>query len=231
MIPNNLEAVHGKNAVVIVAGANAVGKGTIVKELIAEPKLNCRMAVRHTTRQMGDGEQDGVNYHFVRDSGPLNREEVFKNLIGQEFFLEWAKYLPGYYGTSKSAVINILNQGSNSILDVDVNAGLAAIDFFKQKKVPHVDFYVIPVARQSLDNLSGRGEYLDKIRLRLKKRNRGFDLDETEINDRLYYASKWLENLGDYNNVVENLDDQLESAVGQILGVMVTHGLLTKTQL
>lgn len=48
-----------------IMGKSASGKDTIYKQLIQDKVLNLRTVVSYTTRPMREGEQDGVEYHFV----------------------------------------------------------------------------------------------------------------------------------------------------------------------
>lgn len=48
-----------------IMGKSASGKDTIFKRLIQNETLNLKTVVSYTTRPMREGEQDGVEYHFV----------------------------------------------------------------------------------------------------------------------------------------------------------------------
>jgi guanylate kinase len=48
-------------------GKSASGKDTIFKHLIQDETLNLKTVVSYTTRPMREGEQDGVEYHFVTE--------------------------------------------------------------------------------------------------------------------------------------------------------------------
>ena len=48
-----------------IMGKSASGKDTIFKQLIQDETLNLKTVVSYTTRPMREGEQDGVEYHFV----------------------------------------------------------------------------------------------------------------------------------------------------------------------
>ena len=48
-----------------IMGKSASGKDTIFKHLIQDETLNLKTVVSYTTRPMREGEQDGVEYHFV----------------------------------------------------------------------------------------------------------------------------------------------------------------------
>ena len=48
-----------------IMGKSASGKDTIFKHLIQDAELGLKTVVSYTTRPMREGEQDGVEYHFV----------------------------------------------------------------------------------------------------------------------------------------------------------------------
>ena len=48
-----------------IMGKSASGKDTIFKHLIQDETLGLKTVVSYTTRPMREGEQDGVEYHFV----------------------------------------------------------------------------------------------------------------------------------------------------------------------
>ena len=48
-----------------IMGKSASGKDTIFKHLIQDETLGVKTVVSYTTRPMREGEQDGVEYHFV----------------------------------------------------------------------------------------------------------------------------------------------------------------------
>ena len=70
-------------------------------------------SVSHTTRQIREGEKDGVNYHFV------TREEFIK-LREQNTFIESAEYSGNLYGTSYTAIEDPKKVGKICLLDIDL---------------------------------------------------------------------------------------------------------------
>lgn len=50
-----------------IMGKSASGKDTIFKRLIKDDALGLKTVVSYTTRPMREGEQDGVEYHFVTE--------------------------------------------------------------------------------------------------------------------------------------------------------------------
>lgn len=54
--------------IVCIMGKSSTGKDTVYKKLLKNENLGLRMIVPYTTRPIRKGEQDGVEYHFVKES-------------------------------------------------------------------------------------------------------------------------------------------------------------------
>lgn len=103
---------------VIFCAPSGAGKTTIVKHLIKTlPKL--KFSISATTRLPRVGiEENGKDYYF------LTKEE-FDQKVSNNELLEWQEVYSGiYYGTLRSEVERIWNQGNHVIFDVDVLGGL-----------------------------------------------------------------------------------------------------------
>ena len=70
------------------------------------------MSVSHTTRVQRAGEEDGKDYFFVS-------QPEFISMVSDGVFLEYAEVYGNFYGTSRVAVENMLDQGMNVLLDID----------------------------------------------------------------------------------------------------------------
>ena len=70
-------------------------------------------SVSHTTRGPREGEEDGVHYNFT------TVKEIEAAIANNEF-IEHANVHGNYYGTSKSAVAKVGENGKICILDIDV---------------------------------------------------------------------------------------------------------------
>jgi len=95
----------------IVSSPSGAGKSTISRMLLeAEPELE--LSVSATTRPPRAGEVDGEDYHFVT----LSR---FKDMVGDNEFLEWAHVFDHRYGTPRAPVERALAEGRDVLFDVD----------------------------------------------------------------------------------------------------------------
>ena len=78
-------------SVTVVAGPSGVGKGTLIRRVLASD-TDLWLSVSATTRAPRPGEVDGVDYVFLS-------AEDFDNLREAGGFLEWAEFAGNCYGT------------------------------------------------------------------------------------------------------------------------------------
>jgi guanylate kinase len=131
---------------VVLTGPSGVGKGTLVKALMARhPQLSLSVSV--TTRLPRPGEIDGKDYHFVTP-------EEFHALIEQDRLLEWAIYAGNSYGTLRQDVVSQVEQGKIVILEIEVIGAQAIKQTFPQVQ----RLFILPPSAQELElRLRGRG--------------------------------------------------------------------------
>ena len=95
-----------KGILVVVSGFSGAGKGTVMKSLL-ENYDNYALSVSVTTRRPRQGEEDGREYFF-------RTKEEFENLIKEDALIEYAQYVGNYYGTPRSYVEKMLEEGRMS---------------------------------------------------------------------------------------------------------------------
>ena len=97
----------------VIAGPTAVGKGTVVRHLLAEhPEF--KLSVSATTRSPRPGEIDGVDYFFWT-------QERFDEAIANKELLEYATvHGLNRYGTPRRPVEEALARGENVVLEIDI---------------------------------------------------------------------------------------------------------------
>ena len=99
-------------ALVVISGPSGCGKSSLVNEILKDEK-NVYFSISTTTREIRDGEKEGVNYFYVS-------KDEFENGIKEGEFLEWAEVHGNYYGTSLKPVKKALSEGKLVIFDIDV---------------------------------------------------------------------------------------------------------------
>ena len=119
--------------VFIVSAPSGTGKTSLVNALIKELD-NIVVSVSYTTRSMRNLESNGQDYYFVDD-------QVFKQMIEQDAFLEYANVFGNWYGTAQSALNDALARGNDVVLEIDTQ-GAALI---RNKLTANVvSIYILP---------------------------------------------------------------------------------------
>jgi guanylate kinase len=97
----------------VIAGPTAVGKGTVVRWVLAEDP-SIKVSVSATTRDPRPGEIDGEHYYFVSD-------QEFDRMIAAGELLEYAVVHQKHrYGTPRKPVEEALAANKQIILEIDV---------------------------------------------------------------------------------------------------------------
>ena len=96
---------------IIISAPSGAGKTSLARALIANSD-DTKMSISHTTRSQRAGEEDGKDYFFVS-------QPEFLSMVGEQVFLEYAEVYGNFYGTSRLAVEQMLEQGINVLLDID----------------------------------------------------------------------------------------------------------------
>jgi guanylate kinase len=146
---------------IIFSAPSGSGKTTIVKYILQKfPSI--QFSISATTRQIRPGETNGKDYHFIS-------VEEFKSKIENDEFIEYEEVYPGlFYGTLKSEVQKIWNDGGIVIYDMDVVGG---VNLKKQFGQESLSFFVkVPTIEELEERLRSRGtESEEKIQMRISK--------------------------------------------------------------
>ena len=136
----------------VISAPSGAGKSSLVKALI-EKTESIGVSVSHTTRAKREGEQDGVDYHFIE-------KDAFISMVEQGAFLEHAQVFDNYYGTAVANIEEKLKQGEDVILEIDWQ-GAAQV----RKLIPYsVNIFILPPSLAALEErLRGRGQDSDEI--------------------------------------------------------------------
>lgn len=182
--------MNGK--VIIVSAPSGAGKTSIVKHVLNFlPEL--RFSTSATTRTMRKGEVNGKDYHFLS-------VDDFKKGIRRNDFLEWEEvYANQFYGTLKSEIQRIWDEGKTVIFDVDVKGGLNIKKYFGDNALA---IFVEPPTVQELEN---------------RLRNRGTETEES-LRKRVEKAEYELSFAPQFDKIIlnDNLDDAREEMLQTI---------------
>lgn len=150
-----------KGKLIIFSAPSGAGKTTIVKHLL-QKGFKLEFSISATSRKARHTETHGKDYYF------LSAEEFLAKVKNDEF-LEWEEVYKGTsYGTLKSEVERIREQGNNVIFDVDVVGGLNIKKYYGDEALA---VFVQPPSVEELRNrLVGRStDSEDKIAMRVAK--------------------------------------------------------------
>ena len=152
-----------KGNCLIFSAPSGSGKSTIVQWLTKEhPELNLEFSISATSRPPRGTEQHGVEYFFLTP-------EEFKAKIEANEFLEYEEvYTDRYYGTLKSQVEDMLENGKNVIFDIDIKGGINVKKFFGDRAL---SLFIQPPSVEELrKRLVGRAtDSAEQIEERLAK--------------------------------------------------------------
>ena len=126
---------------IIFSAPSGAGKTTIVKYLLASG-LPIEFSISACSRQPRHGEVNGKDYHFLSIA-------EFKEKIKKDEFIEWEEVYDGnFYGTLKSEIERIWQDGNHVLFDIDVKGGINL-----KKKYPGITkaIFVMPPSVEELE--------------------------------------------------------------------------------
>jgi len=181
---------------VVISGPSGAGKTSVCRVLKGDPQVE--FSVSATTRQMREGEQDGVDYHFLT-------RQAFEERLAADQFLEHAEYNGNLYGTPRWPMDDALARGKTFLLEIEVEGTRQ----LRRRGVAGLYLFIQPPS-------------IGELRRRLERR--GTNAAE-EITQRVAIAEQEMtaarEQLGGgplYDHFVENAD--LEATIGHVKGLL-----------
>lgn len=187
------DKIQREGVLFVVSAPSGAGKTSLCRELI-DSFADLRQSVSFTTRQMRNGEQDGVDYHFVAP-------EVFQQMIDAQQLAEWAQVHGNMYGSSRTVLEEASQQGLDLLLDIDCQ-GAAQL----KKNCRHgVFIFILPP---------------DLAELERRLRGRGTDADEV-IGRRLNNAEQEISQASWYDYLIVN--DDFQTALQQLSAIVIAE--------
>ncbi len=137
---------------IILSSPSGAGKTTLVNLLSKQDGYE--ISISHTTRQPRPDEIPNKDYFFINNN-------EFQRLIKNQEFLEYAKVFNNYYGTTRTPIINSLNNGKNVLFDIDWQGA----DQIKNKKLDYklITFFILPPSKTILFNRLSNRDMRDKL--------------------------------------------------------------------
>jgi guanylate kinase len=167
---------------IIITAPSGAGKTSITRYLIGKfPRLS--FSISAATRAPRGDEKTGVDYYFMS-------QEEFKEKIQDNAFIEWEMVYEGkYYGTMKTELDRIWQEGKTPLLDIDVKGAIHV-----QQQFPKTSLSIFIQAPS-----------VDELRRRLQ--SRGTESEES-IQDRVNKASFEMSFKEHFDHVIINEDLQ-----------------------
>ncbi len=143
---------------IVISGASGVGKGTVVKAMMAQ-RQDLFFSVSATTRPPRPGEVDGQDYYFVT-------RETFEDMIARGEMLEYDEHAKNYYGTPKAQVEEKRKKG-HVLLDIEPNGARNVKNNYPEA----VLVFIMPPSVEELERrLRGRNDTPeDQIAIRMER--------------------------------------------------------------
>lgn len=178
-------------SVTVISGPTAVGKGTVVKHLVAQHP-DVWVSVSVTTRPARPSEAEGVDYIFVS-------EREFDDLVTSDGLLEWAQVHGTHrYGTMAAPVRQAVAEGKTVILEIDMQGALQVRERLPECRLV---FIAPPSWDDLVERLRGRGTETAQVQQR-----------------RLQTARQELATVDLFDDVVVN--DDVQNAVDALVGLL-----------
>ncbi len=179
---------------IIFSAPSGSGKTTLVRYLL-QNNSDLGFSVSASTRdRRGRAEQDGKDYYFLTP-------EEFKKKIDNNEFIEWEEVYEGnFYGTLKSEIQRIWDEGKNVIFDVDVKGGLSLKKYFGNKalsvfvKVPSIEVLENRLKDRGTESDESLSRRLFKVKFEMAFEDK---FDKVLVNDNLEESKRKAQQLYD----------------------------------
>ncbi len=179
-----------RGLLIVLSAPSGCGKSTIVNGLL-EKRGALKFSVSATTRAPREGEVNGVHYHFLS-------REVFEKKIAEKEVLEYTEYCGNYYGTLRKSVNDLIEQGKDAILKIEVEGAMNIRRLFPEACL----VFILPPSWEVLEK---------------RLRDRGTETEE-KIIERTRQARTEIGYAKNYDYLIVN--DKLDVAVDDLLAVL-----------
>ncbi len=174
----------------VISAPSGAGKSTLCKMLL-EQFPDIRFSVSHTTRMPRPGETDGTDYYFI------SKDEFIKGTESGRW-AEWAEVHGNFYGTSAEILNQALTQGSDILLDIDIQGTLQILSRYPDS----ITIFILPPSFEIL---------------RDRLQSRSTDSPEA-VAGRLSNAEKEMAQKDRYRHIIVN--DRLSEAARELISII-----------
>jgi len=175
-----------RGSIFVISAPSGAGKSTLIKRLMAASS-GLRFSVSSTTRAPRAQEKHGRDYFFVSP-------RVFRRMISQGAFVEWADVYGHLYGTTHKQLCLAQKAGQDILLDIDVQGHQQV----RQRLPEAVSVFILPPSFQELSRRLRRrhSDAPEEIERRLQTAREEIahwvEYDYLVVNDRLKDATQAL---------------------------------------
>jgi guanylate kinase len=184
--------LHPEPLLIVISGPSGAGKDSVIKRM-KELKLPLHFVVTATTRSPRPEEHHGVDYIF------LSHDE-FTKMIEQGGLLEYAIVYDDFKGIPKAQVHQALASGKDVVMRVDVQ-GAATV----HKLCPEALLIFLTTQDEQ--------ELVSRLMRRKSETPEGLKL-------RIATARQELKQIGEFDYVVINRENQLDQTVDTIVAIL-----------
>lgn len=175
----------------MISGPSGVGKGSVVRRLLARDRKGLGYSVSYSTRRPRPRERPGQDYVFVTP-------DRFEDMAVAGDFLEWAEVFGHRYGTAAEPVERMRAEGRDVVLEIDVQGARQV-----KERVP--DAILVFLSPPTMEELERR------------LRSRGTE-DDAKLAHRLEKAAWEMDQRSWFDHVVVN--DDLGEATAQVEAII-----------
>ena len=192
-----------RGLLLIISSPSGAGKSTLSRRLMQwDPSI--RFSVSATTRPPRPEEIDGKDYHFLG-------REAFQRMVERGEMLEHAEVFGNLYGTPRAPVEAAMNEGRDTLFDIDWQGGQQIRNSSLGADV--VSVFILPPSIAELERrLRARGQDSEEVIARRMARS------QDEI-------SHWAE----YDYVIVN--DDLDAAEARLRAIVTAERLRRARQI
>ncbi len=183
------------NKIVVLSGPSGVGKATVEKHLFNNKELKLALSISATTRDKREGETNGKEYYFISD-------EDFVGKINNNEFLEWNEHFSNKYGTLKSEISRLQEDGKIPFLEIETHGAENVIKELGDENV--ISIFLSPPSLEELEK---------------RIRNRKTENDQ-QIKERMIKVEEEMSKINEFDFEVKNdiAKDAAEKIIEYIKG-------------
>lgn len=181
-----------RGSLTVISGFSGSGKGTIIKQLLEEHPEQYWFSVSVTTRDPRPGEENGREYHFIK-------QDQYDQMVENNDLLEHAGYVGHNYGTPRIPIEENMEAGKDVLLDIEIQG---AMNVRKSHPETTLLWVMPPTAEDLARRLMGRGtetvpDIIGRLRRAIEEADTIEQYDVVVIND-------------DLDQAVHNVDEAIQ---------------------